>query len=619
MSKTRFMTVLFSATENGDEELTKQIHDEIQSAKENGSYEDEDGEMSYQDLGDKGVLALDKETGEYTLIHNDPVMVGDDVMIDLEEIPEYCVEDYMHPEVSENEGSFIYNPMADKNFSVSTDNTAVLKIFSDQDLVETVSESVYHSEQDAQVGDLKFEKDSDEDGVIVTDLSSGDKAKVELDGENMKVTELDQKNFKSFSNKDMEVIRRKVFSNAEQYEPIFVVGIDPINKVLVNSPVYGEEAANELAEKLMERGLIGVAVMADPDEAREYAISMLCNEGVESMDQVADEEEMEVAQSEFSVIGNRYFSDRTRFMSRLFSEAEENVADHQELVESAIEDGDQLETEDFIITPVDESTAVVEDKDNGEFTVAELDGEDINVEEISEEQANEMMEGLEVEADEEPEMEEEPAEEVEEVKEFSNVRKVQKSYNAITNGWKALKSKVGDMKVVKDAITKRSESIAKTAGDKLEKLGKEGKLTDAMSDKLHTTIANSDAIAKKQVKNALIGGAAVAGTAAVGGTAYGVSRLTKKDKAASEVEDKNFSDEAALAQIEDKATEAIQNVQEAAETAIQAIEEAKQEPVENLGNIKEATYSDVDGIEMRTFSDDFTGEYRNPSLIDLID
>ena len=400
MGKTRFMTVLFSATENGDEELTKQIHDEIQSAKENRSYEDEDGEMSYQDLGDQGVLALDKETGEYTLIHNDPVMVGDDVMIDLEEVPEYCVEDYIHPEVPVDNNSQVIFPMADKNFSVSTDNTAVLKIFSDQDLVETVSESVYHSEQDAQVGDLKFEKDSDEDGVIVTDLSSGDKAKVELDGENMKVTELDQKNFKSFSNKDMEVIRRKVFSNAEQYEPIFVVGIDPINKVLVNSPVYGESAANELAEKLMERGLMGVAVIADPDEAREYAISMLCNEGVETMDQVADEEEMEVAQSEFSVIGNRYFSDRTRFMSRLFSEAEENVADHQELVESAIEDGDQLETEDFIITPVDENTAVVEDKDNGEFTVAELDGEDINVEEISEEQANEMMEGLEVEADE---------------------------------------------------------------------------------------------------------------------------------------------------------------------------------------------------------------------------
>lgn len=609
MGKTRFMTVLFSATENGDEELTKQIHDEIQSAKENGSYEDEDGEMSYQDLGDQGVLALDKETGEYTLIHNDPVMVGDDVMIDLEEVPEYCVEEYMHPEVPVNNNSQVIFPMADKNFSVSTDNTAVLKIFSDQDLVETVSESVYHSEQDAQVGDLKFEKDSDEDGVIVTDLSSGDKAKVELDGENMKVTELDQKNFKSFSNKDMEVIRRKVFSNAEQYEPIFVVGIDPINKVLVNSPVYGEEAANELAEKLMERGLMGVAVIADPDEAREYAISMLCNEGVETMDQVADEEEMEVAQSEFSVIGNRYFSDRTRFMSRLFSEAEENVSDHQELVESAIEDGDQLETEDFIITPVDESTAVVEDKDNGEFTVAELDGEDINVEEISEEQANEMMANIEVEADEaeapveeENETEEEPAEEVEEVKEFSNVRKVQKSYG------------------VKDFIVRQGKKLtdyAKRTADGAV-LNDAGQLIRNDMKKASTTKKALAKVGEFIAENPKTAGAiaATAATGAAAGTGAGVYKLTRKDKAAS---DKNFSDEAALAQIEDSATEAIQNVQEAAETAIQAIEQAKQEPVESLNDIKEATFSDVEGVEMRTFSEDITGDIHNPSLIDLID
>ena len=402
MGKTRFMTVLFSASENGDEELTNQVAGDIQLAKENGSYEDEDGEMSYKDLGDKGVLVTDKETGEHTLIHENPIRVGDDVVIDLEEIPDYCVEDLIHPEVSENEGSMVYNPMNEKEFSVSTDNSAVLKIFSDQDMVETVTESVYNSEQEAQVGDLKFEKSSDEDGVIVTDVSTGDKAKVELSGEDMKVTELDQKNFKYFSNKgnNMEVIRRKVFSHAEQYEPIFVVAIDPINKVLVNSPVYGEEAANDLAQKLMERGLEGVNIFADPDEGREYALSLLCGEGAE---EVGDEEEMEVAYSDNTVIANRYFSDRTRFMNRLFSEAENEVADHQDLIESAIEDGDQMETEDFIITPVDESTAVVEDKDNGEYTAAELDGEDINVEKISEDQAMEMMKDVEVEGGDEAE------------------------------------------------------------------------------------------------------------------------------------------------------------------------------------------------------------------------
>lgn len=603
---TRFMTVLFSATENGDAELTNQVHEDIQKAKENGSFEDD--EMAYEDLGEDGVLALDKGNGECTLIHNNPIAVGDDVMIDLSEVPDYCIEDKSHPEVTED-GSFVFNP-SEHEFSVTTDNTAVQKIFSDQDLVETVSESVYRSEQDAQVGDLKFEKDSDTDGVIVTDLSSGDKAKVELEGENMKVTELDQKNFKTYSNKsnNMEVIRRKVFSRAdEQYEPMFVVGIDSINKVLVNSPVYSEEQANDLAERLMERGIEGVQVFANPDEGRDYALALLNGCGAE---EIADEEEMELAESEFSVIGNRYFSDRTRFMNRLFSEAEEEVADHQELVESAIEDGDQLETEDFIITPVNESTAVVEDKANGEFTVAELEGEDINVEEISEEQANEMMADIEVEADEEPEapaeeeMEEaeEPAEEeneleVEEVKEFSNVRKVQKSYAGL-NIVKTISEKIANKG---GHLLKKAEQAGDIAARKGGEAGE--KFLDQaikLEKKGNFLKNNANTIAKATV-----------GTAAIG-TGAGVYKLTRKDKAASEVEAKEYSEDATLAQIEDSSIEAIQNVQEAAETAIQAIEQAKEAPVENADDIKEVTYSD------KTFSEIEVSSIHNPSLIDLI-
>lgn len=621
---TRFMEVLFSATESGDAELTNQVHEDIQKAKENGSFEDD--EMAYEDLGEDGVLALDKANGECTLIHNNPIAVGDDVMIDLSEVPDYCIEDQSHPEVTED-GSFVFNP-SEHEFSVTTDNTAVQKIFSDQDLVETVSESVYRSEQDAQVGDLKFEKDSDTDGVIVTDLSSGDKAKVELEGENMKVTELDQKNFKTYSNKsNMNVIRRKVFSHAEQYEPMFVVGIDSINKVLVNSPVYSEEQAQDLVERLMERGIEGVQVFSNPDEGRDYALALLDGCGAE---EIADEEEMELAESEFSVIGNRYFSDRTRFMNRLFSEAEENVADHQELVESAIEDGDQLETEDFIITPVDESTAVVEDKANGEFTVAELDGEDINVEEISEEQANEMMEDLEVEADEEPEApaeemeEEEPAEEeeneleVEEVKEFSGKGLIGKFAGWI--GKKGQTMKEGAEELAVKAV-KKAEGAKKAQAHKLtneankaRQAGVVEKLTKE-SDKLMNKSVRNEKIGNFLEKNADTIAKATAGTVATGaaiGTGAGVYKLTKKDKAASAVEAKEYSEDATLAQIEDNSIEAIQNVQEAAETAIQAIEQAKESPVADADDIKEVTYSD------KCFSEVEGGSIYNPSLSELI-
>lgn len=398
MSKTRFMTALFSATESGDEELTNQVAGDISAAKRNGSFEDD--EMSYEDLGDEGVLATDKMNGEQTLIHNEVSEDGTDKWVELSAYPEYCVGDYVHPEINPDGSQVVYaadeipveNP---REFSVATDNQAVLRIFSDQDMVETVAESVYQSEQEAQVGDLKFEKSSDNDGIIVTSLSSGDKAMVELDGPDMRVTELDQKNFKSFSNRsNMNVISRRSFSD-EQYEPIFVVALDPVNKVLVNSPVYGEAAAQELAGQLAELGLVGVNIFADPDEGRDYALALLCGEGVESTDQIGDEEEAEVAYSDQSVICNRYFTDRTRFMNRMFSEAEEEITDHQDIIEDAIESDEQIETEDYIITPVDEDTAVIEDKDSGEFTVAELDGEDINVEGISEDEAAEMIDSAE--------------------------------------------------------------------------------------------------------------------------------------------------------------------------------------------------------------------------------
>lgn len=581
MSKTRFMTVLFSATEKGDEELTKQVHEDIQKAKENGSFEDD--EMEYRDLGEKGVLATDKECGEHTLIHNDPVITDGDVVIDLEEIPDYCVEDLVHPEVSENEGSFVMNPMEGKEFSVKTENTAVLKIFSDQDLVETVSESVTRTEQDAQVGDLKFEKDSDDDCVVVTDLSSGDKAKVVLDGEDMKVTELDQKNFKYYSNKEnMNVIRRKVFSHAEQYEPIFVVGIDPINKVLVNSPVYGEEAANDLAGKLAERGIVGVSVFTNPDEGRDYALSLLEGNGAT---EVAEAEEMQVAYSDDTVVANRYFSDRTRFMNRLFSEAEDNVTDHQDLIESAISDGDQMETEDFIITPVSDDCAVVEDKDNGEYTVAELDGEDINVDEISAEQAQDMMKDVEIEDE----------------KEFSD-KPYRKCYGLV--------SRVAE-KVAKAG--QRTAAKGKEIGSKVRdaKTLKEQEKLAAKANKLMTRGENIEKNAKTIAKVGL----ATAGAAAAAGTGAAGYKLTRKQKENSDVDD------ATLAQVEDKATEAIQNVQEAAETAIDAINQAKEAPVENPDDVKEATYSATteEGVDevQKLFSEVNDTNIYNPSLKDL--
>ena len=56
---TRFMSRLFSATEEGDEELTAQVAQDIQDAKKNGAVETD--EVRYENNGDGSVSVIDKD------------------------------------------------------------------------------------------------------------------------------------------------------------------------------------------------------------------------------------------------------------------------------------------------------------------------------------------------------------------------------------------------------------------------------------------------------------------------------------------------------------------------------------------------------------------------------
>ena len=105
-------------------------------------------------------------------------------------------------------------------------------------------------------------------------------------------------------------------------------------------------------------------------------------------------------------------------MQRLFSEE----ADEEKIAE-AIESGEAIEEEKEIITPIDDKVAIIEDKENGEFTKAILEGEEkdeITVEPIAEEEAKEL---LGEETPEEEEIHEEEEEEDEEEKDFSTLDK----------------------------------------------------------------------------------------------------------------------------------------------------------------------------------------------------
>ena len=64
MYNTRFMSRMFSATEEGDEELTGQVAKDIEDAKENGVVDTD--EVRYEDEGDGRVSITDKGNGEVT-------------------------------------------------------------------------------------------------------------------------------------------------------------------------------------------------------------------------------------------------------------------------------------------------------------------------------------------------------------------------------------------------------------------------------------------------------------------------------------------------------------------------------------------------------------------------
>ncbi|MBQ7469905.1 MAG: hypothetical protein IJS76_05720, partial [Pseudobutyrivibrio sp.] len=104
----------------------------------------------------------------------------------------------------------------------------------------------------------------------------------------------------------------------------------------------------------------------------------------------------------------RFFSEgeeMTAYMERLFSEESD-----QNVIEEAVSEGKQIENDKEIVTPVSATTAVVEDKENGEFTKAVVKNEDeIEVNKISEQEADKLTENLKVEEKAEEEAPEEKA------------------------------------------------------------------------------------------------------------------------------------------------------------------------------------------------------------------
>lgn len=511
MAITRFMEVMFSAVENQDEELTSQVANDIETAKNS---EEGDGietdEVTYVNLGSGKVLVIDNEKGEATIAEQseeDPEsydlegfeseeelqqylhMLEDGVTPDPEietEVTEDHLEDHDLPEAEEweedvptvEERAEDVCPECGEDPCVCDDedeeeeddddeeedeeeNTAKDKVFSDPELFYHLFSEVLEEEDPAVIGELKIEK-VDDDTLVVTDLSTGDEAQVTLnEDDEFEVSEtqkelcysvtmtedemalfseiaygsdayevtMTEDEIRAFSEylygpdmyevtmtedeialfsevmEDEEEPEEEEDDNEgeeteedddtdecddeEEYEPMYVVGLDPDNHVLVDAPVYTEEDADLLSAQLEEDGVENIQVFEDQDEAREYAIDLLGEAGVSDIEQVAEPKEH--AFSDVTIYTTRYFTDVTKFMFKMFSEAEDEVTDTQDVIEEAISDGETKETDTEVITPIDDDTAVVHDKENDEYTKVTLDGGEINTEKITEEEADDLL------------------------------------------------------------------------------------------------------------------------------------------------------------------------------------------------------------------------------------
>lgn len=400
---TRFMEVMFS---NTDEELAAQVDRDIKEAQEKGSFEDED--VKYEKTANGNVAITDKANGEVTLAQRS---ADEADTYDLIAVPDEQLEKFVHPsadgvtpgnqvgapdEKKEDHVGPIEDPekavdiakegpaetcpecgkeececKEEKEFSVSSDNTAVQKIFSmPQEFAEYLFSEVIDSAETSVIGDIKIEKCADDDNsVIVTSEATGDQAKVTLDDENMEVTELDSKNF------------------SDQYLPLFVIGVQPYDHFIVEAQEYTPESAEELKDQLEEDGVESVQIFDTQEAARDYAIGLLEALGADS--NTVEEPEEEKAYSETvgaPVWTVGYQTNDSVFMSRLFSEQACGVASTRSEVEKAISSGEPIQLEDgTIITPLDAQNALIED--GAEATIATICGEDLQLEKVDAEEA----------------------------------------------------------------------------------------------------------------------------------------------------------------------------------------------------------------------------------------
>lgn len=265
-------------------------------------------------------------------------------------------------------------------------------------------EDVINNQEEVKEGETTVTPVDEKTAVI----SEGDEfTKVTLEGEDkMCLENISEEEYEDLTDNSSETEDQKVYSN--QAETKFFSENEYLTTYMQR--LFSEEASEKDIEEAIEEQetkevendttIIPVSeteaiVKDESGDEPEYSIAVLDDETVEINPIDAEEAEDMIEEKEYSGIycdeaETRFFSENeclTDYMQRLFTDSSDSAE-----IEKAIEEDKVIENDTEKITPIDEETAIIEDKENGEFTKATMDEEKLDVEPVDEEEAMKMIE-----------------------------------------------------------------------------------------------------------------------------------------------------------------------------------------------------------------------------------
>ena len=390
---TYFMDRCFSETLDGVSDMQYALEDVI-----NNQEEVKEGETTVTPVDEK--TAVISEGGEFTKV----TLEGEDKMC-LENISKEEYED-LTDNSSETEDQKVYSNQAETKFFSENEylTTYMQRLFSEEASEKDIEEAIEKQETKEVENDTTIIPVSETEAIVKDE--SGDEPEYSiavLNDETVEINPIDAEEAE-------DMIEEKEYSGiyCDEAETRFFSENEYLTDYMQR--LFTEEASEKDIEEAIEKQetkevendttIIPVSeteaiVKDESGDEPEYSIAVLNDETVEINPIDAEEAEDMIEEKEYSGIycdeaETRFFSENeylTDYMQRLFTDSSDSAE-----IEKAIEEDKVIENDTEKITPIDEETAIIEDKENGEFTKATMDEEKLDVEPIDEEEAMEMIE-----------------------------------------------------------------------------------------------------------------------------------------------------------------------------------------------------------------------------------